>query len=288
MEIDCHDAVPDRSVYTIMGSKKLTAKNSDKFLLYEEAVQNVEFEAGVIRRFYKKLRDREPLTLKEDFCGSFALCCEWVQKNKAASAVGVDLEGKVLDWGRKHNLAKLKDSEKKRIQLHKDDVNNVTSPKVDIVAAFNFSYWTFRTRPELLKYFRTCYKSLKQNGILVLDAFGGSAAQLENDDEPEERECEGFTYVWEHAKFHPVTHYMECKIHFEFDDGSRMRNAFKYQWRLWNPPEITELLTEAGFDDVQWFFEGTDHKTGEGDGVYRRSLKGEAAETWLAYAVALK
>ena len=124
--------------------------------------------------------------------------------------------------------------------------------------------------------------------ILILDAFGGSACQLENDDEPEERECEGFTYVWEHKKFHPVTHYMECRIHFEFEDGSEMRNAFKYEWRLWNPPEITELLLEAGFDDVHWFFEGTDHKSGEGDGVYRRSRKGEAAETWLAYAVGLK
>ena len=38
-----------------MGSKKLTAKNADKFFLYEEAVQNVEFEAGIIRKLYKKL-----------------------------------------------------------------------------------------------------------------------------------------------------------------------------------------------------------------------------------------
>ncbi len=268
--------------------KGLTAKTADKFKLYEEAVQNVEFEAGILRRLFKKIREREPRTLKEDFCGSFALCCEWVRRGKDREAVGVDLEESVLEWGRNHNLSKLKEPQQKRIKLLKDNVLNVREPKVDIVAAFNFSYWIFRTREELRTYFKNCYESLGPDGLLFMDAFGGSAAMLENDDEPEERECEGFTYVWEHSKFHPVTHYMKCKIHFEFDDGTRMKNAFVYEWRLWNPPEITELLLEAGFADVQWFFEGTEHKTGEGNGVYTRSKKGEAAETWIAYAVALK
>ncbi len=41
-------------------------------------------------------------------------------------------------------------------------------------------------------------------GALVLDAFGGSLSMLENSDKPELRKCSGFTYVWEHARFHPV------------------------------------------------------------------------------------
>ncbi len=268
-----------------MASKPLTARNSDKYKLYQEAVQNVEFEVGMVERFYKQLRKKNPKLLKEDFCGSFALCCEWVKRNKEYEAIGVDLDAEVLEWGRKHNLSELKPAQQERVRLVKADVNNVASPRVDIVCAFNFSYWIFQTRDLLRKYFKNCYKSLKSDGILVLDAFGGSRAHTEQE---EPRRCTGFTYVWEHASFSPITHEMTCKIHFKFKDGSMMRNAFRYTWRLWSPAETTELLKEAGFRDVQFYFEGTDQKTGDGNGVFRRTVRGEAAECWIAYIVATK
>lgn len=268
-----------------MPSKPLTARNSDKYKLYQEAVQNVEFEVGMVERFYKQIRKKNPKLLKEDFCGSFALCCEWVKRNKEYEAIGVDLDAEVLEWGRNNNLSELKPAQQERIRLIKADVNNISSPKVDIVCAFNFSYWIFQTRDLLRKYFKNCHKSLKSDGILVLDAFGGSRAHTEQE---EPRRCTGFTYIWEHASFSPITHEMTCKIHFKFKDGSMMRNAFRYTWRLWSPAETTELLKEAGFRDVQFFFEGTDQKTGDGNGVFRRTVRGEAAECWIAYIVATK
>ena len=248
-----------------MSLKEYTARTADKYTLYEEAVQNVEFEVTLFEKHYRKYRKKKPTLLKEDFCGTYSLCCEWVKRNKDYRAIGVDLDPRPLNWGRKNNYSKLSVAEQKRIQIFQENVWDVTRPQVDIIAALNFSYWIFDNPEDLAKYYKMAYKSLKKDGMLVIDAFGGPAAEQE---EEEERECEGFEYVWEHSYFHPVTRQMGCKIHFHFHDGSQMRNAFVYKWRLWTPPEITFLLKQAGFSQIDWYFEGTDPKTEEGNGVF--------------------
>ena len=266
-------------------SKIYTAQTADLYELYEEAVQNVEFEVDSIIRFYRKYRNKNPQSLKEDFCGTFALGCEWVKRDKTKTAIGVDLDSKPLNWGKKNHVSKLNSDELSRIELFQKNVLEVTKPQVDCTAAFNFSYWIFDNPKTLLNYFVKSYIGLKKDGIFVLDAFGGPMAEEEQE---EERDCEGFKYVWEHAFFYPVTRQMGCKIHFHFNDGTKKRNAFTYQWRLWTPPEITDLLKLAGFKSVNWYWEGTDKKTGDGNGIFRETKKGENAQTWIAYIVALK
>ncbi len=269
-----------------MSRIKYSASNSDKHILYEEAVQNVEFEVNMMKRFYRKYNGKkDSLVLKEDFCGTFALACKWVEKNKNYRAICVDLDKETLYWGIQNKQKKLKSEQSKRIQVIQANVLDITQPKVDIVAAFNFSYWTFSNTKKLFQYFRSAHKSLKKNGLLMLDAFGGTAAEGEGE---EERKCEGFTYIWEQARFYPVTREMQCKIHFHFQDGTKMRNAFVYDWRLWTPPEIAELLYKAGFSKVHWYFEGTDKETEEGNGIYRETKKGKNADTWLAYVIAIR
>jgi len=81
-------------------------------------------------------------------------------------------------------------------------------------------------------------------------------------------------------------HAMECLIHFEFPDGSRMDRAFEYQWRLWTLPELQEILAEASFRRVQVYWEGTDPETEEGNGIYEPTRQGEADAGWIAYLVA--
>jgi hypothetical protein len=262
-----------------------TAKTADPRKLYVESVQNPEYEAKNVARFYKTLRGKQPLSMKEDFCASFLFCCEWVKGNKERTAIGVDFEPKILKYGRKHHLPELTDSQQKRITLINDDVLNVTKPKVDLVCAFNFSYFIFKTRESLRAYFKAAHKSLKSDGVFMLDAFGGSESYLVQE---ERRKCAGFTYVWEHADYNPINGDILCKIHFEFKDGTKLRNAFKYDWRLWTLPEIKELLLEAGFKSTDIYWEGTDSETGEGNGVYRKTTKGEACNSWVAYIVAAK
>src|SRR5439155_6509449 len=107
--------MPRRSVAPVPGtpmpkkkkrSKKpaLTAKHADKHRLYQESVQDTETEATFLSRTFKKLRGRPASSLREDFCGTALLCAEWVKK-KGRTAVGIDLDRSVLDWGTAHNLA---------------------------------------------------------------------------------------------------------------------------------------------------------------------------------------
>jgi hypothetical protein len=67
-----------------------------------------------------------------------------------------------------------------------------------------------------------------------------------------------------------------------------MRNAFIYDWRLWTLPEMQEIMTEAGFHDVHVLWEGSDRKTREGNGVFRRCTRGGDEEAWIAYVVGRK
>ncbi|MCB1309126.1 MAG: class I SAM-dependent methyltransferase [Leptospiraceae bacterium] len=263
--------------------KTITAKKADKYELYQQAVQNPEFETQMVEKFYRRLRGTRPELLREDFSGTFIFSCEWVKRYSGYHALCVDLDPEPLEWGKKHNLSKLTADQQSRIEIRQQNVLEIKEPKVDIVTAFNFSYWIFMQRAEMLRYFKSVRQSLRPNGMFIMDSFGGAEAHSEQE---EPRECEGFDYIWEHRKFYPLNSEMECRIHFSFKDGSVMRNAFRYYWRLWSPREIRELLEEAGFAQVEFYWEGTEEETGEGNGVFRRAIKGEAADCWIAYIVA--
>jgi len=259
-----------------------TARSADKHILYLEAVQTPEADVSFIRRTYRGLRGREPLSLREDFCGTALLCSEWVKSSSERVAFGVDLDAKVQDWGREHNLGPL-GAKAERIVLFTGDVLHTRTPKVDVNVAFNFSYWVFKTRPLMVDYFRAVRRHLKNDGLFFLDMHGGYQSMNVL---TERRRKHGFTYVWEHLSFDIVSHDMRCAISFEFPDGTRMKHAFTYEWRLWSLPEIRELLLEAGFSAVNCYFEGTARGKTSGNGVY--SLKERCANDpcWLAYVVA--
>jgi hypothetical protein len=46
------------------------------------------------------------------------------------------------------------------------------------------------------------------------------------------------------------------------------------------------VLRDAGFREVTVFWEGTDRKSGEGNGVYRISTRGDSSPSWIAYIAA--
>ena len=88
------------------------------------------------------------------------------------------------------------------------------------------------------------------------------------------------------AGFHPATGHTDCFIHFRFPDGSELTDAFSYTWRLYTPPELRDLLLEAGFAEVRVYFEEFDEE-GDGTGNFARDEKGPACEGWLGYMVAI-
>ena len=154
----------------------------------------------------------------------------------------------------------------------------------DIILAMNFSYFLLLDRSRLLEYFFSVRAGLVDDGIFFLDAYGGYDAPKELE---EERECDGFTYIWEQESFNPIDSLMDCHIHFEFPDKSRMDKAFSYHWRLWTLPEIRELLFEAGFSKVTVYWEGTDLESNEGNGIYAPAEVGDADPGWVCYIVAM-
>jgi hypothetical protein len=261
----------------------LTARNADKHWLYEKSVQNVSHEVRFIDRVFKKEFGRKPRLLREDFCGTALLCAEWVRHRESNTALGVDFDGPTLDWGRANNLAPLGDAAD-RVTLREDDVRNVSEPRADVVAAFNFSWWGMRRRDELAAYFRQCRANLLDEGVLLLDCYGGPEAQVAQE---EERELDGFEYIWDQDEYNPITAETRCYIHFDFPDGSRLKRAFAYRWRMWTLAETCDLLTECGFGRVTVYWEGTD-KDGEPSGVYRPSVKGDRAPAWVAYIAAVR
>jgi hypothetical protein len=131
---------------------------------------------------------------------------------------------------------------------------------------------------------RRAYDALGDDGVLFLDMFGGPESQEET---KEKTKNKGFTYVWHQAEFHPVTNYMRCHIHFKFPDGSRIKRAFTYEWRVWSAPELRELLIDAGFRKATVYWEGED-EDGEGNGEFTPDENGEADLAWIAYIVAEK
>jgi SAM-dependent methyltransferase len=267
--------------------KKLSATMAEKadiHELYEQSVQAVDVEVEFLRDTYRALRGRDPLSLREDFCGTASLACEWVRSGSRRHAVGVDVDANVLDWGRLNRVARLPETARARVKLLNDDVRSVSTQPVDIVGAFNFSYFCFKTRDDMRGYFARVRQALNPHGVFFLDAFGGPDAM---DITKETTKIDGFTYVWEQAEFEPVTGRILCHIHFKFPDGSRIKRAFTYDWRLWTLPELSELLVEAGFSKIRVYWEGDDGDGG-GNGVFTEHATGVADPAWIAYIAAEK
>lgn len=255
---------------------------TDPFILYQNAVQSPEGDIQLIDRTYRKIFGRPARSFREDFCGTALLSCEWVRLGKDRTAIGVDLDAPTLRWGRKHNLSTLTEDEQMRIELVRANVLDLARPKVDVLAALNFSWWVFKTRAQMLAYVRNAYRSLNRNGMLFMDIWGGTESQTEHTDR--RRIAGGYTYVWEQRSFDPISFHTDCRIHFEFPNGKKLRNAFVYDWRMWTLPELKDIFAEVGFKDIHVLWETSD-ANGRGTGIYRRTEKASEEESWIACVV---
>ncbi len=264
------------------------AQLADRHHLYELSVQCSEAEIDFVDDTYKKLKGHRAKLLREDFCGTANVCCEWVRRRKGNQAIGVDLDAEVLQWGQENQLSQLKSSQSKRITLLNKNVLTAETESMEIISAMNFSYWLFKERTQLKRYFRRAFKQLSDDGVLFMDAYGGSDSYKEIE---EEREIEdgksSFTYIWEQEKYDPISGNLICHIHFDFEDGSRFDRAFSYDWRLWSLPEVRELLEEVGFKKITFYWQGFDDD-GEADGIFVPVEEGEADAGWICYISAEK
>jgi len=265
--------------------KPTQAEQADRHVLYEAAVQCPEAEIDFVDETFTSLRGRRARLLREDFCGSAAVCREWIRRRPDNVATGVDIDPAVLEWGRRRHLARLPRRARERVQLLEADVTGVRTQAVDVALAMNFSYWIFQTRERMRGYFQSVRRALVRDGVFFLDAFGGYEAFKVL---KERTACDGFTYVWDQAEYNPISGTMRCHIHFHFDDGSKLRQAFSYEWRLWTLPELRELLAEAGFKRTIVYWQQWDEDSGEASEEFLPTERGEPDAGWICYLAALR
>jgi SAM-dependent methyltransferase len=263
----------------------------DRYALYEASTQEIHHDLQFIERVARQ-RGRVLRDLREDFCGTAWLASAWVARGAKRRALGVDLDPEPLAWARRRHLADL-GAAAKRVRLIRADVRSVTRPRVDAIVAMNFSWWVFHERRELLRYFRVARRSLRSGGLFFASAFGGLEAMgelIERRRIPASVAAGGiplpsFTYEWEHESFNPVDHRLRCSIHYRFRDGSRMRRAFHYDWRMWTLPEIRDAMREAGFGWIGVYVQGWNDARNQPDATYRRRARFTNQEGWLAIVV---
>ena len=146
----------------------LTAKTADRHVLYEIAVQSPDAEMDFVQATFKKLRGRACRSIREDFCGTGHSSCEWVGRGADHTAVGLDLHGPTLAWGKCHNVSKLTQDQRSRLKLLQCNVLD-PAPEArgtDSVLAMNFSYFCFATRDLLRSYFRKVRETLGKDCLL--------------------------------------------------------------------------------------------------------------------------
>jgi len=272
-----------RAKKAALSKEPTMAQLADRHALYQESVQNSEFELDFIDDTFKQLTGRTAASMREDFCGTAISSVEWVERRDNNTAIGVDYDSEVLSWGEKHNASRLKPAQRERLQLVEDDVLKVNTEKVDVIQAYNFSYWFFQDRKTMLDYFRRTREALVDDGILFLDVFGGSECYQT---QKEKRKLDGFKYIWEQAEFNAMTNELKCHIHFHFPDKSKLKKAFSYTWRVWGAKELREILEEAGFSETILYRQEFDAETDEALDDYIATEEAEDYACWLGYIVA--
>jgi hypothetical protein len=253
----------------------------DKYEAYTRAVQSPDEDARFLRKVHRDLVGTDPKVMREDFCGTFALCCAWSKLGTDKVAIGLDLDPEPLAYGRTNHHSALKPEQRARVSVFERNVLEPGAPEADVICALNFSYFIFKDRNLLSTYLERCRASLARGGIMVMDLFGGPACGKACVDR---RRLKGLTYLWEQQGFDPITNEAKFAIHFEPRGGRKRKNVFTYDWRLWSIPEIKDLMTEVGFETIHVYWEGT-ARNGRGNGIFSPRTKGESCDVWVAYVV---
>lgn len=214
--------------------------------LYRLAVQNPLAEVAFVEHAWATIIGdaSEPTLLREDFAGTCAVAAAWVASDPDRQAMAVELDEPTARWA-----ADRFDDEDLHIVV--DDVMAVDEPAVDVTLGLNFSALIYHESDALLAYLSHALAGLLPGGLLILDVFGGSGVSKPSMQsrriEPDEGGFAPFTYRWEQLGLDAQTRRIACRIHFELDGGQRLKNAFAYDWRLWEPGEIIHLAKQAGF-----------------------------------------
>jgi SAM-dependent methyltransferase len=263
-------------------------QTTDRHALYLASVQDPMSDIERVSKIYHENFGKRALSFREDFSGTFALSCCWVQSDEDRSAIAIDIDHETIEYGKKNYYANLSKSEQERLEVIEGNAI-VETDKVDVVATFNFSYCLLHKRAELLEYLKKVHQSLNREGMLILDIFGGSESEIPEVQERDIDNCDyisPFLFEFERKDFNPITRLANYGIHFKYPDGTELLDAFKYHFRMWSITELRDLLEEAGFSKSLVYWEDFDDE-GYGNGAFYKTEKEENTYNWNAYIVGL-
>ncbi len=267
--------------------------------LYRWAVQDPITQARVLQLVWARTRPGHvPTLLREDFAGTAMDSIAWVALSEGREALAVEIDAPTVTWARARAHALL-GARADRLMHVQGDVLRIGPPDVPaahIVAALNYSIFTFVDRSVLREYFANARRGLQDDGVFVANAFGGPETMrapvrrrlvAQRTGLPGETPPPPFDYEWEHGAYDAVTAVVDCRIHF-VDAGptrARVRDAFHYRYRMWSLPELVEIAREAGFRDAQVWQHTHDAEAGVFLGPVTRL---DAPDRWTAYLVAVR
>jgi hypothetical protein len=259
---------------------------------YERAVQQPVATVTLIERVYTRLFGQTPTRLREDFAGTAAVAAAWVRLSDEHRALAVERDEATARWAAERIDADLGERAVDA-PVVAADVMDLVGPRVDAVAALNFSLGEWHDRASLVRYLRHARRCLDRRGVLVADLYGGRGAWVAPRRQrrwvtPDDGGA--FEYVWEQRTADAVRSRVRCAIHFEPEKGRVMERAFAYDWRLWGVAELREAMREAGFAETAvWSSRGDnaadDADDADGVGPVDRLHGGG---DWVAYVVGVK
>ena len=86
---------------------RANGKWPSKYKLYENSVQDAPEDIILFDSIFKELLGYKPQSLREDFCGTHLLSCNWVKKSSKHTAVCHDIDHEPLEYGQKYHFSKL-------------------------------------------------------------------------------------------------------------------------------------------------------------------------------------
>lgn len=217
--------------------------------LYRLAVQHPLAEVAFVEHAWAHYHGdaTEPMLLREDFAGTCAVAAAWVASDPDRQAMAIELDEPTASWA----AERFDDPD---LHIVQGDVVAIDEPAVDVTLACNFSALIYHDESAMLGYLCHALAGLLPGGLLVMDLFGGSVVGdmsiQSRRVEPDEGGFEPFVYRWEQSGYDPQSQRIECRIHFELDDGKLIENAFVYDWRLWSPEQIVALAYQSGFAEA--------------------------------------
>ena len=117
---------------------RATAATSDKYDLYQRAVQSPQDDVEFLAKLSGRRQTRAATHLREDFCGTALLASHWIRHKPDHTAEGFDNDPEPVAWGLAHNFDPHGIGE--RMRFHVEDVRKPSHRRPDLRVAFNFSY----------------------------------------------------------------------------------------------------------------------------------------------------